>query len=84
MSANPTRRNRYLVSLYQGEDLKYQFRSLGADHREAMEVTKKFLIEKDDVDLSQFIVVAENKPLTIRLDEDGVEVWRVNIDENLA
>ena len=83
MAANSVQKNRYLVSFYQkGEgELKHQFRSLGVDHRDAMEVTKKYLFEKDALDLSKFDVVVESKPLTIRLGEDGVEVCRVDHNE---
>lgn len=84
MTANSAKRNRYLVSFYQDGVLKHQFRSLGVDHRDAMEVTKKFLLEKDALAWSEFDVVSESKPLTIRLDDGGVDVHRVDVKEPSA
>ena len=81
MTANSAKRNRYLVSFYQDGVLKHQFRSLGVDHRDAVEVTKKFLLEKDTLVWSEFDVVSEPRPLSIRLDEGGIEVHLVDIKE---
>lgn len=81
MSTASNQKKRYLVSFYQGGVLKHQFRSLGIDHRDAIETTKKFLNEEGLLSWSEFDVVSEEKPLTIRLGEVGVEVCRVQLDE---
>lgn len=75
METGPIQRNRYRVSFYKNHVLEYQFGALGVNHRDAMEVAKKYLREVKGVDWSEFDHVSEEKPMSVRLDRSvGIEV----------